>query len=53
MAGFVHLRLQEKKIEAGAKIVVVGNHFDDPENFNQLKEFTSTVHYKLKATKEV
>jgi len=42
-----------KKIEAGAKIVVVGNHFDDPENFNQLKEFTSTVHYKLKATKEV
>lgn len=42
-----------KKIEAGAKIVVVGNHFDDPKNFNQLREFTSSVHYKLKVTKEV
>jgi len=42
-----------KKVEAGAKIVVVGNYFDNPENFKQLKDFTSTVHYKLKNSLEV
>lgn len=45
--------MARKKVEAGAKIVVVGNHFDNPENFNQLKEFTSAVHYKLKTSTEV
>ncbi len=38
----------KRKVEAGAKIVVVGNHFDNPENFRQLKDFTSAVHYKIK-----
>jgi geranylgeranylglyceryl phosphate synthase family protein len=42
-----------KKVEAGAKIVVVGNHFDNPENFKQLKDFTSAVHYKVKKSSEV
>lgn len=45
--------IAKKKVDAGAKIVVVGNHFDDPDNFSELKEFTSTVHYKLKISKEV
>jgi putative glycerol-1-phosphate prenyltransferase len=42
-----------KKVEAGAKIIVVGNHFDNPENFHQLKNFTSAVHYKLNSSTEV
>ncbi len=42
-----------KKVEAGAKIVVVGNHFDNLENFGQLKEFTSAVHHKLNQNTEV
>lgn len=45
--------IAREKVDAGAKIVVVGNHFDNPENFNQLKEFTSIVHYKLKTSTEV
>lgn len=43
----------KRKVEAGAKIIVVGNHFDNPDNFNQLKDFTSAVHYKIKNFKEV
>ncbi len=45
--------IARKKVEAGANIIVVGNHFDNPENFNQLKKFTSMVHYKLERTTEV
>lgn len=45
--------IAKKKVEAGAKIIVVGNYFDNHENFNQLKEFTSAVHYKLKRLTEV
>ncbi|MGB9665352.1 MAG: geranylgeranylglyceryl/heptaprenylglyceryl phosphate synthase [Ignavibacteria bacterium] len=43
----------KRKVDAGAKIVVVGNHFDNPDNFKQLKDFTSAVHYKLKKPEEV
>lgn len=43
----------KRKVDAGAKIVVVGNHFDNPENFKQLKDFTSAVHYRLKKSAEV
>jgi len=42
-----------RKVQAGAKIIVVGNHFDKPENFSQLREFTSAVHYKVKNSTEV
>lgn len=45
--------IARKKVEAGAKIVVVGNHFDNSKNFGQLKEFTSAVHYKLNQKTEV
>ncbi len=45
--------IAREKVDAGAKIVVVGNHFENPENFSQLKEFTSIVHYKLKTSTEV
>ncbi len=45
--------IARRKVESGAKIVVVGNHFDNPENFKQLKEFTSAVHYKLNKNLEV
>lgn len=43
----------KRKVDAGARIVVVGNHFDNPENFKQLKNFTSAVHYKLNKSTEV
>jgi phosphoglycerol geranylgeranyltransferase len=36
------------KIKAGAKIVVIGNHFENSENWKLLKEFSRTIHYKLK-----
>ncbi|MCX8056657.1 MAG: geranylgeranylglyceryl/heptaprenylglyceryl phosphate synthase [Ignavibacteria bacterium] len=42
-----------KKVEAGAKIIVVGNHFDNHENFSELEKFTSAVHYKLNRLSEV
>ena len=42
-----------KKVDAGAKIVVVGNFFDNHENYDQLKAFTDAVHYKLKKSYEV
>lgn len=36
-----------EKVEAGAKIIVVGNHFEDPKNWGQIKEFASAVHFKF------
>ncbi|MDY0080901.1 MAG: geranylgeranylglyceryl/heptaprenylglyceryl phosphate synthase [Ignavibacteriaceae bacterium] len=33
-----------KMVKAGAKIIVVGNHFEDKDNWKGLKEFTDAVH---------
>lgn len=42
-----------KKVEAGAKIVVTGNHFDEKRNRSQLKNFADAVHFKLNKEIEV
>ncbi len=35
-----------KKVAAGASLVVIGNHFEDPQNFNLIKEFARAIHRK-------
>ncbi len=35
-----------KKAEAGASFVVVGNHFEDRDNFQKIGEFARAIHYK-------
>ncbi len=37
-----------KMVEAGAKIIVTGNYFEQSENWKLLKEFSSAIHYKSK-----
>jgi len=36
----------EKKIAAGAKLIVIGNCFEDEGNWQLLKDFNKVVHYK-------
>lgn len=36
--------MARKKVEAGASLVVIGNHFEDSENFNRIKEFSEAIH---------
>jgi phosphoglycerol geranylgeranyltransferase len=36
------------KIKSGAKIVVIGNHFEVRENWNLIKDFSKAIHYKIK-----
>jgi len=36
--------LAQKKVEAGASLVVIGNHFEDPQNFLRIKEFADAIH---------
>ena len=36
------------KIKAGAKMVVIGNHFEDSKNWRLIKEFSKSIHYKTK-----
>lgn len=45
--------LARKKVEAGAKIIVVGNHFNNKKNWDYLKDFAEAVHYKIKKSTEV
>jgi len=35
-----------KKVEAGAKIIVTGNHFENGNNWDQLKSFSDAIHFK-------
>lgn len=35
-----------QKVKHGAKIIVTGNHFEDEENWESIKDFASAVHYK-------
>jgi putative glycerol-1-phosphate prenyltransferase len=35
-----------KKVDAGASFVVIGNHFENPENLKNIKEFADAVHKK-------
>jgi putative glycerol-1-phosphate prenyltransferase len=35
-----------KKVEAGASFVVIGNHFENPENFKNIKDFADAIHKK-------
>ncbi|MBN2365592.1 MAG: geranylgeranylglyceryl/heptaprenylglyceryl phosphate synthase [Calditrichaeota bacterium] len=36
----------QKKVEAGASFVVVGNHFEKRDNFTKIREFARAIHYK-------
>ncbi len=36
----------QKKVEAGASFVVIGNHFEDEKNFSRIKEFSTAIHQK-------
>jgi len=36
--------MAQKKVEAGASLVVIGNHFEDPQNFSRIKEFAEAIH---------
>jgi phosphoglycerol geranylgeranyltransferase len=36
--------MAQKKVEAGASLVVIGNHFEDPQNFSRIKEFAKAIH---------
>lgn len=46
-------KIARKKVEAGAKIIVIGNHFDDKNNHEQLKQFADAVHINLNQSIEV
>ncbi len=37
-----------EKTNAGAKLIVIGNCFEEEQNWDKLKEFDSAVHYKNK-----
>ncbi|MCX8010704.1 MAG: geranylgeranylglyceryl/heptaprenylglyceryl phosphate synthase [Ignavibacteria bacterium] len=41
------------KVKAGAKVIVVGNHFDDKANLEQIKKFSDAVHINLNKFTEV
>ncbi len=51
--GICNPRSARKKVEAGGKIIVIGNHFDDESNHSQLKEFADAVHINLNKSVEV
>ncbi|MBM4176130.1 MAG: geranylgeranylglyceryl/heptaprenylglyceryl phosphate synthase [Ignavibacteria bacterium] len=51
--GIRNPRMARKKVEAGGKIIVIGNHFDDKSNHSQLKEFADAVHINLNPLIEV
>jgi phosphoglycerol geranylgeranyltransferase len=36
-----------RKVENGASIIVTGNFFEDKNNWDLIKDFASTIHYKL------
>ena len=36
--------MAQKKVAAGASLVVIGNHFEDPQNFSRIKEFADAIH---------
>ncbi|MCX6152207.1 MAG: geranylgeranylglyceryl/heptaprenylglyceryl phosphate synthase [Ignavibacteriales bacterium] len=38
----------QSKVEAGAKIIVIGNHFEDENNWDMVTEFANAVHCKQK-----
>jgi putative glycerol-1-phosphate prenyltransferase len=38
--------MAEKKVAAGASFIVIGNHFEKPENFDKIKEFADAIHKK-------
>ena len=37
----------KEKVENGAKIIVVGNHFENENNWEMLKFFSDAIHYKM------
>ncbi len=36
--------IAKNKVLSGAKGVVIGNHFQNPENWQQIKEFAQAIH---------
>ncbi len=36
--------IASKKVEAGAALVVIGNHFEDAQNYSKIKEFADAIH---------
>jgi phosphoglycerol geranylgeranyltransferase len=36
--------MARKKVEAGASLIVIGNHFEDSDNFSRIKEFAEAIH---------
>jgi putative glycerol-1-phosphate prenyltransferase len=34
----------QKKVEAGASFIVIGNHFEEQNNFSKIKEFAAAIH---------
>jgi putative glycerol-1-phosphate prenyltransferase len=37
-----------RKVKAGAKLIVIGNHFEDKKNWKLIEEFSKSIHYKIK-----
>ncbi|MFZ0389677.1 MAG: geranylgeranylglyceryl/heptaprenylglyceryl phosphate synthase [Calditrichia bacterium] len=35
-----------KKVRAGADFIVIGNQFEDPQNFSKIREFAEAIHSK-------
>ena len=35
-----------EKVESGANIIVTGNYFEDEDNWDMVREFSSAVHFK-------
>lgn len=44
--GIRNTKTAKEKIESGAKIIVIGNHFEDKNNWQQIAEFSNVIHYK-------
>lgn len=34
------------KVQSGASVIVVGNYFENPDNWNKINEFASATHFK-------
>jgi phosphoglycerol geranylgeranyltransferase len=37
-----------KKVKAGARLIVIGNHFEDNKNWDLINKFAESIHYKIK-----
>ncbi|NWF50139.1 MAG: geranylgeranylglyceryl/heptaprenylglyceryl phosphate synthase [Ignavibacteriaceae bacterium] len=45
--GIKDAKTAREKVKNGASIIVTGNFFENENNWNMIKEFASSIHYKL------